>query len=415
MTRIIYLLIGVFVASPVAHAATVEDAVSISPTIDADNPFTKSLQGSRQGLLSPEMILQELNRLNSITSETVSTVNDDKISRKEFLEIKEVIDALKAPAPPADYLETESLPLRARPVNEYELRGVIVSYEEDPTGHRFIDTSSANRQIETVHVVRNFETVERLSQFYGVSISELLTANGLSKEDVLFEGMALIIPQGTVKDNQLLEEEYSLLLGAFEGHAVAKNFIASAKSLYGDLLEGDRFAALENEAGKIEARVGQYQDQRVAESKCALIAILDGDCTVVSSALPSSDSALKRNRKRYTAIVGIAGQTEEYFVSEGDFLGKTAAVVVSISERQLILQNSGSRTVLSLDQDPGTVKVSASVASSSASGPVVACSVLQQKYSSAPDVTRLCAAGPSVQVSCDSLDLATKVGVAECN
>ena len=118
------------------------------------------------------------------------------VNAAELTDLQAVINALKQPAQKVEYIAKEKL-TGFRPLSQYELRGVMVSFADDPSLLSQYDKFNIEDMVsspEVVHVVQGFETLESIARLYDTSELAIEAANGLLPNESLLNGTPLIVP-----------------------------------------------------------------------------------------------------------------------------------------------------------------------------------------------------------------------------
>ena len=401
----------------------VDNKIRLDSVKDVDNPFAKKLDGTKVTVIDPATIVRNLQALEN-KQEEEQTQQKALVNAAELTDLQAVINALKQPAQKVEYIAKEKLPLVSRPLSQYELRGVMVSFADDPSLLSQYDKFNIEDMVsspEVVHVVQGFETLESIARLYDTSELAIEAANGLLPNESLLNGTPLIVPLSLPNAGTVTITEYYLQIAALAIESNNQVIVDKFIEQYADILQGDRFQVFDPEAAGSryhKVMVGPYQSLDIAENKCFLIKASGGEC-LLREQQKGYIEQIKQEVKinpTYVAIVGIRGTNEDFLISEGERLGNGTAVVVSIFEDRLILQDGGIQSVMSMQEISAPVNNAPAPASAQApTGPTVSCDVLLNDFSAAPEVQNLCQDDRARTVACDYLLVATRVGVQQCN
>ena len=336
-------------------------ANSLDPgqSIDADNPFARSLEGASEDPVDPAALrarLLELERISQLESDTREVADERLLSDEEFKDMQRVLQALQAPAPRADALDESTVPALAKPVSDYRLRGVMVSFAQNPTVNREFARTDQEKRPETIHVLQGRETLDSIAALYGSSVELIAKANGFAPTRSLSAGIAILVPLPEQSDQTIAIKEYFLQLGAYSSDPRAREAISDFTVKHAALLGAERFRVtppLEGDRELWRVSVGPFESEALAENKCTLLKAEGTSCLVREEVTEE-----KQDRKApvqlgptYVAVLSDGTSDEEIIVSEGDRLGNGGGIVVSIFENRLIVQEGGSQRVLSLSQE----------------------------------------------------------------
>ena len=173
----------------------VDNKIRLDSVKDVDNPFAK-LDGTKATVIDPATIVRNLQALEN-KQEEEQTQQEALVNAAELTDLQAVINALKQPAQKVEYIAKEKLPLVSRPLSQYELRGVMVSFADDPSLLSQYDKFNIEDMVsspEVVHVVQGFETLESIARLYDTSELAIEAANGLLPNESLLNGTPLIVP-----------------------------------------------------------------------------------------------------------------------------------------------------------------------------------------------------------------------------
>ena len=399
---------------------------------DVDNPFARSLDEAANQIVDPQVLRQRLNDLGASNSNVPSQplASSPLLSDSELRDMQKVLRALQAPPVQAESIDEQTLPLVARPLRDYSLRGVMVSFAQDPSRQQEFDllekaqSDSQSQAIShRVHVVRGLETLESIAALYQAEPSEILIYNGFSGPSQVQVGSPLLIPIPLGEGQSFQVDEYYLQLGAYSTQAKAETASNEIRTRNGQILLGDRFRVVPPEAEDdrklFRVTVGPYTNRSNAENKCALLKVSGQNCVVRKEVRTRTEVARGETKATpsYVAVVGLRGDNEDFLVSEGDRLGNGGGVVVAIYDDRLVVQEGGLRAVLSMSQRQITGGASNSMAPSAASpnsNASVSCSDLLIAAGTSPDIPPQCADQTAV-VQCSSLTPTLASLVSSCN
>lgn len=420
--RIGFIILGLVFMSPVwGQSAKIDNKVRIENVKDVDNPFAKKLDGSKIQVLDPETIINNLKKLEK-SKEDENNEQPALVNADELKDLQSIVNALKQPAQNVEYIAKEKLPLVSQPLSSYQLRGVMVSFADDPSILTEYDTVQPEDLLlseEVIHVVKGFETLESIAKLYNTSALAIEQANGLLPDDILMQDFPIIVPLSLPTNGTVTVQEYYLQVAALEIKTNNQVVVDKFTARYQDILQGARFKVIPPELNNTpyhKVMVGPFQSLAIAENKCFLLELNGGECLIRQETRNYVDKVKDeiKTKPTYVAIVGMRGTDQDFLVSEGDRLGNQTAVVVSIYEDRLILQDGGVQSVMSM-QELTEAPVTNSPVNNAPIGPTVSCAVLINDFAAAPEVQNLCNGDPNRNVACDDLLLATRVGVEACN
>ena len=364
MTTLIVLLASLV---PLSSLAALDPFVEPRFVRDVDNPFARRLDQASNRIVDPQVLRQRLTELGmgpADTSNSVALADTPLLTDEEFRDMQKILRALQAPPVQVESIDEQTLPLIARPLRDYALRGVMVSFAQDPSlGTEFdlLEKAQSDDQSQSVshrvHVVRGLETLDSIAALYQVNPDDVLQYNGFRSATEVLVGSPLLIPIDLTATTAFRVDEFYLQLGAYSDQAKAQEASNIARNTHGDILVGDRFRVISPEAEDpkqlFRLTVGPYSTRSIAENKCALLKLAGQPCVLrVEERTPTEVVRGEvKATPSYVAVVGLRGiENQDYLLSEGDRLGNGGGVVVAIYDDRLVVQEGGLRAVLSMQQ-----------------------------------------------------------------
>ena len=418
---------------PLSSLAALDPFVEPRFVRDVDNPFARRLDQASNRIVDPQVLRQRLTDLGAgpvDTSQSVALADTPLLTDSELKDMQKILRALQAPPVQAESIDEQTLPLIARPLRDYSLRGVMVSFAQDPSvGREFdlLEKAQSDKQSQAVshrvHVVRGLETLESISALYQANPSEVLIYNGFESAAEIQVGAPLLIPIDLTETNTFRVDEFYLQLGAYSDQRKAEEASNQARNQHESILLGDRFRVVPPEADDerqlFRLTVGPYSTRNIAENKCALLKVSGQGCVLrVEQRTPTEVVRGEvKATPSYVAVVGLRGDGEDFLVSEGDRLGNGGGVVVAIYDDRLVVQEGGLRAVLSMSQRElvgGMASVGGNGGSSIDPNAIASCNDLLLAAPSSPDIPPQCADSTAV-VQCSSLTPQLAGLVSSCN
>ena len=120
---------------PLSSLAALDPFVEPRFVRDVDNPFARRLDQASNRIVDPQVLRQRLTDLGAgpvDTSQSVALADTPLLTDSELKDMQKILRALQAPPVQAESIDEQTLPLIARPLRDYSLRGVMVSFAQDP-------------------------------------------------------------------------------------------------------------------------------------------------------------------------------------------------------------------------------------------------------------------------------------------